>query len=371
MEVTVNLAQTDIARFLQPIAADKPAGCDIEYEPIFEQINAARETDDDFLQDDTWGYETRQADWMKVSALCQEVLEKQSKDLQIACWLTQAQGELYGLAGISGGITLLAHLLETFWPVLYPPLDDTEANSADARLGRLSWLDNQLVKQLDNLTLTDDGKLSLSVWQRVQYFEQRVAVNSELRSALISDGYFGMAECDGSIRTTPAEQFNQLLTRAEQVNKALAELQKIMVELLPDAGNSMSASTQRLQELVALIERFRDMVAPGSSQEYGNNNEAIAAGGDAPNGMNTTFLTEDRAHHEMRAIAIGQMINIANYFRQNEPTSPVPYLIERAARWANMGMAEWLEEMMSENTSALQEIMRVMKGPEINREQNE
>ncbi|NDK97894.1 type VI secretion system protein TssA [Photorhabdus bodei] len=367
----MNLAQTDIAHFLQPIAADKPAGCDIEYEPIFEQINAARETDDDFLQDDAWGYETRQADWMRVSTLCQEVLEKQSKDLQIACWLTQAQGELYGLAGISGGITLLAHLLETFWPVLYPLLDDTETNSADARLGRLSWLDKQLVKQLDNLTLTDDGKLSLSVWQRVQYFEQRVAVNSELRSALISDGYFGIAECDGSIRTTPVEQFNQLLVRAEQVSQALAELQKIMVELLPDAGNSMSASTQRLQDLVALIERFREMVAPGSSQESSNRNEAIASGEDAPNGMNTTFLTEDRAHHEMRTIAIGQMINIANYFRQNEPTSPVPYLIERAARWANMGMAEWLEEMMSENTSALQEIMRVMKGPETNREQNE
>ncbi len=359
MEATVNLAQTDIARFLRPIAADKPAGCDIEYEPIFEQINAARETDDNFLQDDAWGYETRQADWMRVSTLCQEVLEKQSKDLQIACWLTQAQGELYGLEGMSGGITLLAHLLETFWPVLYPRLDDTETNSADARLGRLSWLDKQLVKQLDNLTLTDDGKLSLAVWQRVQYFEQHVAVNSELRSALISDGYFGIAECDGSIRTTSAEQLNQLLMRAEQVSKALAELQKIMVELLPDAGNSMSASTQRLQDLMALIERFREMVTPEFTQEY--RNEEITAGENAPNDINMAFLTEGRAHHEMRAIAIRQLINIANYFRQNEPTSPVPYLIERAARWANMGMAEWLEEMMSENTSALQEIMRVIK----------
>ncbi|TNH44572.1 type VI secretion system protein TssA [Photorhabdus luminescens] len=365
----MNLAQTDIARFLQPIAADNPAGVDIEYEPIFEQINAARETDEDVLQGDAWGYETRQADWLGVSTLCQEVLEKQSKDLQIACWLTQAQGELYGLEGISSGITLLARLLEAFWPVLYPPLDDTETNSADARLGRLNWLDKQLVKQLDNLTLTDDGKLSFGVWQRVQYFEQRAAVNSELRSALISDGYFGIAECDGSIRATPAERFNQLLVQTEQVSNALADLQKIMEGLLPDAGNSMSASTRRLQDLLTLIERFREMVTPELTQEYSSENEGeITAGKNTPNGINTTFLTEDRAHHEMRAIAIRQLINIANYFRQNEPTSPVPYLIERAARWANMGMAEWLEEMMSENTSALQEIMRVIQGPEINRE---
>ncbi len=369
MDITVNLAQTDIARFLHPISADEPAGCDIEYEPIFEQINAARETDEEFLQDDTWGCETRQADWMQVSALCQEVLETHSKDLQIACWLTQAQGELYGLEGIAGGITLLTRLLETFWPVLYPPLDDDEENSADARLGRLSWLDKQLVKQLDNLTLTDDDKLNLNVWQRVQYFEQRIAVNSELRAPLISDGYFGIAECDDSIRATPAGQFNRLLEQAEQVRNALGALQQIMLGLLPTSGNSMSASTQHLQSLVALIERFREIVAPGSTQKYSS--EETEPGGKESNGINANFLAEGRTHHQMRAIAIEQMINIANYFRQNEPTSPVPYLMERAARWANMGMAEWLEEMMEDNTSALQEIMRVIKGPDKNRGQDE
>ncbi|WP_339413557.1 type VI secretion system protein TssA [Photorhabdus cinerea] len=361
----MNLAQTDITRFLHPISADAPAGCDIEYEPLFEQISAAREVDEDLPQDDAWGYETRQADWLQVSVLCQEVLEKHSKDLQIACWLTQAQGELYGLAGIGGGITLLACLLETFWPVLYPPLDDEEGNSADARLGRLSWLDKQLVKQLDNLTLTSDGKLSLSVWQRVQYFEQRVAAKSELRAPLISDGYFGIAECDDSIRATPAEQFNQLLAQAEQVNQALEKLHQIMAGLVPDTGNSMSASAQRLQEMMALITRFYEIVAPGAMQQ--SRGEEMSSGGTASNGINTT-LAEDRSHHETRDVAIGQMINIANYFRKNEPTSPVPYLMERAARWANMGMAEWLEEMMEDNTSALQEIMRVIKGPEKNRE---
>lgn len=364
----MNLAQTDIARFLHPISADAPAGCDIEYEPLFEQISAAREVDEDLPQDDEWGYETRQADWPQVSVLCQEVLEKHSKDLQIACWLTQAQGKLYGLAGIAGGMTLIASLLETFWSVLYPPLDDEEGNCADARLGRLSWLDKQLVKQLDNLTLTSDGKLSLSVWQQVQYFEQRVAANSELRAPLISDGYFGIAECDDSIRATPAEQFNQLLAQAEQVKQALEKLHQIMAGLVPDTGNSMNASAQRLKEMMALITRFHEIVAPGAAQQY--HGEEKSSGGRASNGINTT-LAEDRSHHEIRAIAIGQMINIANYFRKNEPTSPVPYLMERAARWANMGMAEWLEEMMEDNTSALQEIMRVIKGPDKNREQNE
>ncbi|KAA1190213.1 type VI secretion system protein TssA [Photorhabdus heterorhabditis] len=364
-EASVNLAQTDITRFLHPISADTPAGCDIEYEPLFEQISAAREVDEDLPQDDEWGYETRQADWPQVSVLCQEVLEKHSKDLQIACWLTQAQGKLYGLAGIAGGMTLLASLLETFWPVLYPPLDDEKGNRADARLGRLSWLDKQLVKQLDNLTLTSDGKLSLSVWQRVQYFEQRVAANSELRAPLISDGYFGIAECDDSIRATPAEQFDQLLAQAEQVKQALEKLHQIMAGLVPDTGNSMSASAQRLQEMVALITRFHEIVAPEATQQY--HSGEVLSGGTAANGINTT-LAEDRSHHEIRAVAIGQMINIANYFRKNEPTSPVPYLMERAARWANMGMAEWLEEMMEDNTSARQEIMRVIKGPEKNRE---
>ena len=52
-----------------------------------------------------------------------------------------------------------------------------------------------------------------------------------------------------------------------------------------------------------------------------------------------------------REKAIEQLEKIAIFFRQSEPTSPVPYLLERAVRWSTMTMSEWLEELLKDNDS--------------------
>lgn len=358
----MNLAQIDIARFLRPISDEMPAGCDIEYETIFEQISQARESDEGAFPDETWECDVRHADWPQVSLLCQQVLETQSKDLQIACWLTQSQGELYGLEGISAGLALMTRLLVDFWPTLWPRLDEEAEELAEMRLSRLQWLDGALSKQLDRLPLTDDGTISLSVWQRVQYFERRIAVDAEVRSALIDDGYFGMDECNSRIRVSAVEPLIQQIEQIEQLTIQLDSLRQTLDELTTGGSDTMEASRQRLQEIAGLLVRFRDIVAPelaaGEETTAATGGVAAAIGGNSGN------------HLDTRKQAIGQLLKISDYFRRNEPTSPVPYLLERAARWANMGMAEWLKEMMEDNnSSALQDVMRVMKGREPDKEQ--
>lgn len=64
-----------------------------------------------------------------------------------------------------------------------------------------------------------------------------------------------------------------------------------------------------------------------------------------------------------RDLAVSQMLTIAHFFRQTEPSSPVPFLMERAARWANMTLTEWLEEMLQDDSS-LRDINHVLKGSE-------
>ena len=59
--------------------------------------------------------------------------------------------------------------------------------------------------------------------------------------------------------------------------------------------------------------------------------------------------------------AIVELEKIAFFFRQTEPTSPVPYLLERAVRWSKMTMVEWLEELIKDQES-LKIINRILKG---------
>lgn len=71
--------------FSGPIPGDNPAGADLRYAPIYDDIKEARRADD-LLDRGDWSRELKTADWDKVRSLAMEVLTTSSKDLQIAAW---------------------------------------------------------------------------------------------------------------------------------------------------------------------------------------------------------------------------------------------------------------------------------------------
>ncbi|WDZ71665.1 hypothetical protein PWW31_10700 [Vibrio harveyi] len=56
----------------------------------------------------------------------------------------------------------------------------------------------------------------------------------------------------------------------------------------------------------------------------------------------------DHAFHELR--------KLADYFKQTEPHSPVPFLLERAIRWGYLSLPELLQEMTGGNNQVLDHI---------------
>jgi type VI secretion system protein ImpA len=57
--------------------------------------------------------------------------------------------------------------------------------------------------------------------------------------------------------------------------------------------------------------------------------------------LRTTPLTRDEA--------FTQLAGIAQFFKQTEPQSPVPYLIERAIKWGNMPLEGWLNDVIKDS----------------------
>jgi type VI secretion system protein ImpA len=49
-----------------------------------------------------------------------------------------------------------------------------------------------------------------------------------------------------------------------------------------------------------------------------------------------------------RADALRRLASVADFFRRTEPHSPVSYLVQRAARWGEMPLDEWLKEVVSD-----------------------
>src|ERR1700681_2778993 len=96
----------DLEALLQPISSDEPSGVDLRYRPVTDQIKEARRQEDDLVQG-VWKREIKTADYVQVLKLSKEALTKQSKDLQIAAWMTEALARREGFAGLRQGLELI------------------------------------------------------------------------------------------------------------------------------------------------------------------------------------------------------------------------------------------------------------------------
>ncbi|POA17008.1 type VI secretion system protein TssA, partial [Pseudomonas sp. FW300-N1A1] len=57
--------------------------------------------------------------------------------------------------------------------------------------------------------------------------------------------------------------------------------------------------------------------------------------------LRTTPITRDEA--------FTLLAGVAQFFKQTEPQSPVPYLIERAIKWGNMPLEGWLNDVIKDS----------------------
>src|SRR5207248_7227368 len=97
-----------------PSPGANPGGIELRYEPLYDKIKEARREEEDIPQGE-WQTERKVADWPLVLKLATETIEKKSKDLQIAAWLTEAKLRREGFAGLRDGLDLIDGLLAQFW----------------------------------------------------------------------------------------------------------------------------------------------------------------------------------------------------------------------------------------------------------------
>ena len=92
---------------------------------IRDRIKEARREDDDSLPEgDMVVSQKKKADYRAVIKLAGDALAKRTKDLRLAGWLIEAQLRVEGFSILAPGIELLRSLQETFWPNLYPVIED-------------------------------------------------------------------------------------------------------------------------------------------------------------------------------------------------------------------------------------------------------
>jgi len=148
------------------------------------------------------------------------------------------------------------------------------------------------------------------------------------------------AQITGAFAALPLEEITGL---QQQVAGALAALNAVDQKMRGEIGTEAAPTFDPLSSQLTKIDRFlRAQIAarPDAPGEPGSTDEAAAADGTAAAGFSGVVRS--------RAEAVRALDAVADYFRKNEPSSPVPMFCDRAKRLVSMGFLEVLADIAPE-----------------------
>ena len=103
----------DLEAILSPISEENPSGESMRYSGLYDEINEARRADRHDAQG-AWKTELKVADFRQVIELAKPALEKETKDLQIAVWFSEALVKQHGFAGLRDSLKMLSRFAGNF-----------------------------------------------------------------------------------------------------------------------------------------------------------------------------------------------------------------------------------------------------------------
>lgn len=330
-----------LKNILEPVSVDRPCGEDLSFSAEFDRILEARREDDPTVDYGEWQTTLKQADWKAVLESSRELLENRSKDLRLAAWLTEGLAKTAGLAGLADGIETVAQLIDRFGNDIHP---QAEQGDQEHRIGTLTWFVmrmSQLARQIP-LTLATCGQFSLNDYESARNLQAQLQRNAE-QTADIEDKLI-LDKFSAAVSRTDKTLYGQWIADAERCVRMQAELARACDVLFGDEGPSFAPLTGALD---AVLQRLR-VIANDLGPLAADTPVATApdpAGEPAAQKATPSIIGAVTT----RAQALEALRQVAKYFRDNEPHSPVAYLADKAARWGAMPLHSWLRSVVKDN----------------------
>ena len=339
----------DLDQLLAPVSEGSPSGESLRWDPLYDEIKEARrEGDKDALGVDG----PVQANWALVSNKASAALAQRSKDLMLAGYLLEALVQLHGFAGLRDGLRVIDGLLEKFWDGMYPQIDgdDLEPRAAPVvwftEADRGARLPNR-VREIAIIPSANDGPVfSWSFWKS-RYAPPKSDSEDESDFARRrTDAEERAKVFESAAAATPLAHFSTLRDDIQECQAEVSRLERLLDERFGRSAPGTSALKQSLEECFTLATRiFKDkggLLGPQAEDGAGEH-------GEQPTGDSAETRGSITGPVRSRSDALRRLAEVAVYFRQTEPHSPVSYLVERASVWAKMSFEELLTELVKDS----------------------
>lgn len=324
-----------------PVSEDLPCGEDLEYDPVFQQMELMMQATEEQEFGDTV-IAGSGPDWKGVKEQVDDLIER-TRDLRVITFGALAELQLSGLGAFADAIEGLNVCLETYWAEVHPQLDEDDGD-ATMRFNTLQMLnDHELVfeglMRAPLVELKGFGSFSL---RDIELAEGKLKpnVDEEVQEIALIQGAFGEATTE------------DMVALGEGVAGSIEQLKRTVElwdELAPvEPAIDIDETLRAMKEVMQAINTYAPVAAAAVSGEDGDEEEEGEVGAAPKQALSGTI--NDR-NDVVRALD-----KICDYYTVNEPSSPIPLLLRRAQRLVPKSFLEILEDMVPSSIEMIEVI---------------
>lgn len=319
---------------LEPITPENPCGEDVTYDPALQELETELRG-----KPETQFSQAEEPNWKQVLEHT-EALFQRSKNLRLAVFLTVGSLQIDGLPGVRAGLALLHGLVERYWDGIYPRLDPDDNSDPMERMNILSALVMAVGSFDDPLRFLDRLR--------------RAPLSKSLRLGSVS-----AADLPASPTESPSAEARASFQDTEPAilsanHQALIE-SIALVKALDEAigqrvGAAKSIDWAPLLTTLAEIEKALRPFVPGATAPAGEETSSASATPGQRAGASSGAI-------QSRTDVVQAIERICEFYRTAEPSSPVPLLLRRAQRLAEMDFLQIIENLSPETMTQIRALM--------------
>lgn len=325
--------ESELQALAAPIAGENPCGASLEDTQLLASFDGYRLFGQSIAIPET--------DWRALKDAALEALA-QSKDLRLLTNYSAAVLRTDGWSGFLGSLHVAAGWMKEYFAQTYPVTEE------DGILRK-----NALSCFADRFAIVDGIR-------RTPIIENKQLGRFALRDVELATGKLTPTETDTAVPTesevtaaltaSPLEDLQKL---EAQFAQAIADLQAIDAAMRDFGGAAASPDFNPLQDSLGTVRKLlRDQLdarggESGESAGDGAGVEGEGGGGGGGKGVGGIKSRQDA----IRAIDI-----VAAYFRQNEPSSPVPLFLDRAKNLIGKSFMDILQDVAPEGVATAKQV---------------
>jgi type VI secretion system protein ImpA len=307
----------------------------MEYEPEFQELERSTQSRAEQVIGDAV-VEAYEPNWRDVHRAATELFSK-TKDLRVAMYLTRAALHIDGFIGFNDGLAIIKGLVDSYWDTVHPLLDPDDNNDPTFRVNTVAALSDpetvlRSVRTAPVVAARGIGQFSIRDIDLAKGLIQPTSSDENIPELGVIDAAFMQAEVADMQSTFDAVKqakdnlttieriFTEKVTAAQSPN--LGELNKILQHIANELGEQLSR---------------RGVAEAGTEGMEGEQSGEAAAGGKSGSPISGAI--------QSREDVIRLLDKICDFYKQHEPSHPLPILLQRAKRLVRKDFMEILKDI--------------------------